>query len=151
MTETPYRATDSDLSAVLHLIRTAFAGMDGRIDPPSSVHRLTRADLALPGREVWVIGQPPLACMVLTPRADTLYLGKLAVVPAAQRRGHARRLIAQALMRAAALGHPSVTLQTRVELTENHAAFTRLGFEEIARTAHAGFDRLTTITYRRTV
>ncbi|MGA1181483.1 MAG: GNAT family N-acetyltransferase, partial [Marivivens sp.] len=72
---TPRRATPADLPATLALIQSTFAFMEGRIDPPSSMYRLTVDDLA--ESEVWVIGTPPLACIVLTPKADALYLGKL--------------------------------------------------------------------------
>ena len=142
---------DPTLAQILTLIRAEFAGMDGRIDPPSSMHRLTQDDLAALGLEVWAIGAPPLACVVLTPQADTLYLGKLAVAGPARGRGFARRLTDLAADRARALGLPGVTLQVRVELTENHATFTRLGFEEVGRTAHPGYDRHTSITFRRPV
>ncbi|MFZ3580580.1 GNAT family N-acetyltransferase [Loktanella sp. DJP18] len=142
---------DPALGHVLALIRTAFAGMDGRIDPPSSMHRLTLADLDMPTVEVWAIGAPPLACVVLTPQADTLYLGKLAVAQAAQGQGLARVLVDKAVDRARALGLPSVTLQVRVKLTGNHAAFAAMGFEEVARTAHPRFDRPTAITFARAV
>ena len=142
---------DPTLAQVLALIRTAFAGMDGRIDPPSSMHRLTQDDLAAPGVEVWAVGAPPVACVVLTPQADTLYLGKLAVAGPARGRGFARILTDHATDRARALGLPGVTLQVRVELTENQATFTRLGFVEVGRTAHPGYDRPTSITYRRPV
>lgn len=140
---------DPLLPAVLALIRDSFAVMDGRIDPPSSIHRLTLTDLRDRNKEVWVIGTAPLACMILTPKPDTLYLGKLAVSATARHRGYATALIGQALTRAAALHRPHVTLQTRIELTENHATFTRLGFTQIARTAHPGFDRPTSLTFRR--
>ena len=142
---------DPALGQVLALIRDAFAGMEGRIDPPSSMHRLSLADLMAPTIEVWAIGSPPLACVVLTPQSDTLYLGKLAVADTARGRGCARALTDHATDRARALGLPSVTLQVRVELTENHATFRRLGFAEVARTAHQGFDRPTSITFRRPV
>ncbi len=43
---TPYRARSPfDWSGLLRLIQLAFSGMEGRIDPPSSIHRLTAADL----------------------------------------------------------------------------------------------------------
>ena len=149
----PHRVTGDDpaLLQVLALIRTAFARMDGRIDPPSSMHRLTLADLADPRCEVRAIGSPPLACAVLTPRPETLYLGKLAVADAARGRGLARVLVEDAMQRAKALALPSVTLQVRIELSENHAAFARMGFVETGRTAHPGFDRPTSVTYFRPV
>ena len=42
-------------------------------------------------------------------------------------------------------------LQTRVELVENQTAFRAMGFQEVGRTAHPGYDRPTSITYRRAV
>jgi ribosomal protein S18 acetylase RimI-like enzyme len=149
---TPYRAqAPCDWTALLSLIRTAFAGMEGRIDPPSSMHRLTAADIARQAEqgEVWAIGTPPLACVFLTPEPDALYLHKLAVAPHTQRQGHARRLIATAEARAHALGLPALRLQTRVELTENHSTFRALGFVQTDATAHPGYTRPTSLTFRK--
>jgi GNAT superfamily N-acetyltransferase len=145
---TPYRAADPfDWDAALALIVRAFAAMEGRIDPPSSIHHFTVQDLQ--AGEFWVIGTPPIACLLLTPKPHALYLGKLAVEPGQTRQGLARALIAMAETRARALGLPALELQTRVELTENHATFGALGFQDVARTAHAGFDRPTSITFRK--
>lgn len=150
----PRRLTPADdMTALMALIRRAFAGMEGRIDPPSSMHRLTLAAIAdqAGAGEVWAIGQPPVACLFLTPEPDALYLHKLAVDPGAQRRGHARRLIDVAVTRAQARGLPRLRLQTRVELTENHAAFHAMGFVQTAATAHPGYDRPTSLTFERAV
>jgi ribosomal protein S18 acetylase RimI-like enzyme len=144
---TPRRATPEDLPATLPLIQSAFGFMDRRIDPPSSMHRLTIDDLA--ESDVWVIGAPPLACIVLTPKADALYLGKLAVASSERGKGHARTLIDQAETRARELGLSALELQTRIELTENQRTFEAMGFTELARTAHEGYNRPTSITYRR--
>ena len=46
-------------------------------------------------------------------------------------------------------GKDAIELQTRIELTANHAAFARLGFRETERTAHEGYDRPTSITMRK--
>ena len=147
---TPYRAEHPfDWDAALALIHRAFAGMEGRIDPPSSLHRFTIRDLQ--AGEFWCIGVPPVACVLLTPKQGALTLGKLAVEPGLTRQGLARALIATAETRARALGLPALELQTRVELTENHATFQALGFQEIARTAHAGFDRPTAITFQKSL
>ena len=103
------------------------------------------------GAEVWVIGLPPRACAVFTPRGDAMYIGKLAVAAAHRGRGYARALMAAADLRAAALGLGWLELETRVELVENQAVFAAMGFVEVGRSAHAGFDRPTSITYRRAV
>lgn len=140
-----------DWTALQALILRAFAGMEGRINPPSSAGDLTPESLAATARtaEIWVIGAPVQACMILTPKPESLYLGKLAVDPALQGRGLGRALVTWAEARARALNLPALTLQTRVELTENHATFRRLGFTETARTTHAGFTEPTSITYTK--
>jgi len=156
----PRRAgPDTDFAAVLALIQRCFAYMDGRIDPPSSMHRLTVEAVRAQADEgeVWLIDGPegpdgaPVACVFLTPRADCLYLGKLAADPAFRGRGLARALVECAMDRAAALGLPAVELQARVELVENHRAFAAMGFAKTGETAHAGYDRPTSITMRRPV
>ena len=125
------RATgDYDWAAVLRLIRDAFAYMEGRIEPPSSMH---------------------VACMVLTSKPGRLYLGRLAV--AAGHRGHglSRRLVETAETRAAALGFDVLELQSRIELVENHAVFAAMGFRNTAETRHAGYDRATSLTFQKRV
>jgi GNAT superfamily N-acetyltransferase len=145
---TPVLAHDPfDWAATLALIQRAFAGMEGRIDPPSSLRDLTADGLCASGA-VWVIGAPPVACMILAPHTDALYLGKLAVDPAHQGHGLGRAMVAHAIGQARALGLPAVELQTRVELVENHAFFTRVGFVKLAETAHPGYLRPTSFTYR---
>jgi hypothetical protein len=59
--------------------------------------------------------------------------------------------VAEADAMARALGRPLLELQTRVELTENHAIFAALGFREVGRTAHPGYDRPTSVTMERPV
>jgi ribosomal protein S18 acetylase RimI-like enzyme len=146
---------DDDMVPVLTLIRDAFACMDGVIDPPSSIHALAVTDLAASARhgEVWVLteGQDPIACIVLTPRGNSLYLGKIAVSDAFRRQGLARQLVAHAETRARALGLPALELQSRVELTGNHSAFAALGFARTAETAHPGYDRPTSFTFTKAV
>ena len=127
--------------------------MEARIDPPSSMHRLTREALAeaCETGEVWSLGPPPRACVVLTFKPDALYLGKLATDKTLRGQGLARQLVEIAEHRARALGLPRLELQTRVELVENHRAFERLGFVKTGETAHDGYDRPTSITMQRPV
>ena len=152
---TPERlaASDARLEAVLDLIRRSFAFMEGRIDPPSSMRRLTVEALQEQCRrgEIWILGTPPLACVFLTPKPDCLYLGKLAVEESSRGAGLARILVDHAVQRAKDLDLPAVELQTRVELVENHQTFSRLGFVQVGATAHPGYDRPTSLTFRRPV
>ncbi len=153
---TPRRLTGAeDMAPVLNLVRDAFAYMDGIVDPPSSVHRLTEAALAAHAREaeVWVLDELglALACVVLTPMPGRLRIGKLAVDPGHRKQGLARRLLDHAAARAKALGLPALEMQSRVELTANHAAFAAMGFVRTGETAHPGHDRPTSVTFRRPV
>ncbi len=145
------RPDDPALGAVLALIRTSFAYMEGRIDPPSSMHRLTLDEIAAQARqsEVWAIEDERrvVACVFLTPTPGALYLGKLAVAITHRGQGLARRLVCLAEERARALGLASVELKSRVELTENHSAFAALGFRVAGETTHPGFDRATSLTF----
>lgn len=117
------------------------------------MHRLTLADMERSAEtgEVWILGTPPAACVILSQRDDALYLSKLAVDASARGRGLARHLVTVAEDRARALGLSALCLQTRVELTENHATFAALGFEKTGTTTHPGFDRATSITMRKTL
>ncbi len=144
---------DPRLADTLQLIRDAFSAHDGRIDPPSSMHKLTLQGLAESARsgELWILGERPFACVILQAKTHALYLSKLAVREDARGHGHARQLIELADARARTLGLPSLELQTRIELVENHAAFEKLGFVMIAETCHPGFDRPTSILMRKTL
>ena len=151
----PYQLAPQDaaLGEVLALIKSAFAFMDGRVDPPSTATTLTAEDLrryATEG-EIWAVGHPVIACMILTPKPPALYLGKLAVAAERRHEGLARLLIDLAEDRARDLGLAWVELGTRVELSENQTAFTAMGFAEAMRECHPGFDRPTSIVYRRPV
>lgn len=149
---TPHQALDPyDWDAIHALLTQEFAGMEGRIDPPSSLRALTASDIAAQSRrgEVWVIGTPPLACVFLSPKPDALYLGKLAVASALRGQGLARHLVDLAQTRARAMGLPRLELQTRVEVLENHATFRALGFVETGRTAHPGYSKPTSITFAK--
>lgn len=152
----PLRVTAQyDWTALLSLLRESFAGMEGRIDPPSSLNRLTPESLALQAQrgEIWVIEdqETPVACIFLTPQVDRLYLGKLAVHTTHQHRGLGRQLVDLAQQRAHALNLPLLELQTRIELTENHATFAALGFAITAQTAHEGYAHPTSITMQKPV
>ena len=158
---TPLRLFPGDDMGPVHaLLTAAFAYMEGRIEPPSSLSRMTPDTLSEESarKELWVIPDPaprasrtPLACVILTPLPDHLYIGKLAVAAQARGRGLARQMIELAETRARTLGLPRLRLQTRVELVENHATFTQLGFTQTGETAHEGYDRPTSLTFDRMV
>lgn len=138
---------------LLALILDAFAYMDGVIDPPSSAHRLTPALLAEKAQAeiayAAMEGQTLLGCIFCRPEAESLYIGKLAVAPGFQGRGTGKLLLDKAEQLARELGLPTLRLETRIELTGNHAAFARWGFVKTGGHAHPGFDRITAIEMRK--
>ncbi len=139
---------------VLALLRRSFQYMDGRIDPPSSIHRLTVEDMQAHcqnGGEIWAIGHPLFGCMFLTPKPDCLYLGKLAVQEQMRGQGICRAMIEHAEHRARALGLSELELETRIELTENHRVFSRLGFTIVSTGSLEGYDKPTDFLLRKQV
>jgi ribosomal protein S18 acetylase RimI-like enzyme len=138
---------------LLGLILTSFRYMDGVIDPPSSALRLTQEALKQKAAEESVflalLDGRMVGCVFLAEKQDHFYLGKLAIDPACQGRGIGRRLIEAAEALVGTTAKPIIELQVRVELSRNQATFTRLGFRETGRTAHAGFNRPTSITMRK--
>ena len=77
-----------EMHAALEVMRVAFVGMEGRINPPSSLASMSVDDLRDPVGEVWVLGDPVVGTVVLTPKPQVLYVGKLAVKD--RRRGGGR-------------------------------------------------------------
>jgi GNAT superfamily N-acetyltransferase len=144
-----------DWAALHALLVSAFAGMEGRIAPPSSLASMTPETLRAKAEAetlatLWE-GDALVGCGFLKDTGRSLYLGKLAVREDRRRRGLLRLILAEADRQARALGRPVLELGTRVELVENHAAFARLGFREVARTAHPGYDRPTSVSMERPV
>lgn len=138
-----------DVPAVLALLHDSFAFMNARIDPPSSLGRMTAETVRdhAKSQEIWAISSPPRACMFLTIHLDHIYLGKLAVAEDARGEGLAKLLIETSKDRARQLNIRKIRLEVRIELLENQEFFTNQGFREICRTAHRGFERPTSITY----
>jgi len=137
------------------LLVLCFAGMEGRIDPPSSLGSMTPESLrdkadAETLVTIWHDGILS-GCCFLADTGRSIYLGKIAIPPERRGYGLLRRLVAEADHIARSRGRPVLELSTRIELVENHAIFARLGFREVARTAHPGYDRPTSVAMERPV
>ena len=59
------------------------------------------------------------------------------------------QLTTSSLTRAQFLGHSEIVLETRIELTENHATFAHMGFVKTREGAHDGYDHPTYIEMRK--
>lgn len=154
--KTPWLLSSDDVALhdALALLRASFKFMEGRIDPPSSIHRLTLGAMQAHCQgdgEIWAIGRPLYACMFLTPKSNSLYLGKLAVKEDMRGQGICRALVDHAAFRAAELGLPTLELETRVELSENHRVFSRLGFTIVGTGSHEGYERPTDFLLRKPI
>ncbi|MGV1838436.1 GNAT family N-acetyltransferase [Agrobacterium rhizogenes] len=140
---------------LLALILSSFAYMNGRIDPPSSALSLTPQSLKeKAGTEIGYIaldGNRLAGCIFCRPEAESLYIGKLAILPSEQGKGIGRQLLTLAETTALERGLNALRLETRIELTDNHATFARWGFRKTAENRHAGFDRTTSIEMRKTL
>lgn len=139
--------------AHLHdLLHRSFAYMDGRIDPPSSLHRLTVDGLAQKAKDETLIlasqDGKVIGCMFCRKEMPWLYVGKVAVEEDLQGQGIGARLFDHAFKMAMRDGFEGLELETRVELIENHRAFGKLGFVKVGEDAHAGYDRPTSIRMR---
>jgi len=138
---------------LLALIMSAFAYMDGVIDPPSSAHKLTPEGLRQKAGDetcfIATVNGRLAGCIFAAERDDVLYVGKLAVDEASRGLGIGRMLMQAAESHALKVGISVLELQTRIELVANHATFARLGFVEFERTAHDGYDRPTSLTMRK--
>lgn len=135
---------------LLDLIRSAFAYMDGTIDPPSSVHLLNVESLRAKAlSEIALVAIEDgnlLGCIFCKPETTgSLYVGKLAVRPQAQGKGIGFLLLTKVEEIAGEMAIKSLRLETRIELVGNHAKFSAWGFVKTAENAHPGFDRTTSI------
>ena len=142
--------------AHLHdLLHRSFAYMDGRIDPPSSLHRLTVEGLQEKARDETLIlalhDERVVGCMFCRNEMPWLYVGKVAVEEDLQGKGIGARLFDHAFEMARREGFEGLELETRIELIENHQTFGKLGFVKVGEDAHEGYDQPTSIRMRALV
>jgi ribosomal protein S18 acetylase RimI-like enzyme len=139
---------------LLELLRSAFSFQTSRINPPSSLQNLNAKSLEKKAKSealflAWS-DDNLVGCIFAKAIADNaLYVGKHAVLPTYQGQG-----IGSALMKAIELyakeqAKGCLELQVRVELTENQATFSSLGFIETQRTSHPGFETITSVTMQK--
>ena len=140
---------------LLNLLHHAFAYMEGRIDPPSSLHRLNGEALQRKIAEedlfIAVDGGRLIGCVFAKINIDHIYLGKLAVHQDYRGKGLCRQLIAEVEQLTRQCKLPGVELETRVELTENHRLFEYLGFVKVAENSHEGYYQPTSYRYLKKV
>jgi ribosomal protein S18 acetylase RimI-like enzyme len=147
-------ATIADASALAATIAAAFAQYRGKLVPESGAFRETAesiaAELAKGASAIVAERNGEMLGCVMTRVVDgDLYFGRLAVVPQARGLGLARRLVAAVEADARARRLAGVRLGVRVVLADNQRLFKSLGYVEIGREAHPGFDHPTSINMRK--
>jgi ribosomal protein S18 acetylase RimI-like enzyme len=147
-------AGPSDAPTVAATIAAAFMQYRGKLVPESSAFRETpeaiTAQLAA-GSSVIVAERngTMIGCVVAEVLEGDLYFGRLAVLPEARGLGLAKRLIGAVEDEARRRGLPGVRLGVRIALSANQRLFQSLGYREISREAHPGFDHPTSINMRK--
>ena len=146
--------TLADAPAIAATIAAAFAQYRGRLVPESGAFGETAANIAgqLQNGSDAIVAERNgrmLACVMITIEEGDLYFGRLAVLPEARGLGLARRLVSAVETEARRRGLPGVRLGVRIVLTDNRRLFDALGYREISREAHSGFDHPTSINMRK--
>jgi ribosomal protein S18 acetylase RimI-like enzyme len=137
----PRLAGSRDLATVTELNAVAYAKYAGRMDqPPGPVQHDYAPEIDV--GQVWLVGEPAIAVIVLVPAEDHLLISNIAVHPSAQSNGIGRRLMDFAERQAIEAGLGLLTLYTHETMVENIAFYTRLGYRETARRTDDGFRRV---------
>ncbi|MFI4999613.1 MAG: GNAT family N-acetyltransferase [Reyranellales bacterium] len=147
-------ATVADAPALAATIAAAFEQYRGKLKPESGAFRETADGIAaeLAKESSAIIAERNgkiVGCVMVTMLEGDLYLGRLSVLPEARGTGLARRLVAAVEDQARRRGLPGVRLGVRVVLTDNQKLFNSMGYAEISREAHPGFDHPTSINMRK--
>ena len=144
-----------DYDAVHKLLTSAFAYMQNRIDPPSSMNRLDieklREKVQTEHLLVALSEEKLVGCVFLKPAAQAWYLGKLAVDDKMRGQGIGRVLLEKAESVCFENSGHAIELEVRIELTENHRFFKKHGFVLSGENSHAGYDRPTSYSFRKQV
>jgi ribosomal protein S18 acetylase RimI-like enzyme len=141
VTAAPRQATDADLPAIRSVVKAAYARYLNRMDrAPAPLLNDYRAATA--AGQVWVLGEPVIAVIVLMSEEGSLLVENVAVSPAAQGNGYGRRLMEFAEQQARSRGLRRLTLYTNEMMTENLAIYSRLGYRETARRTEGGYRRV---------
>jgi GNAT superfamily N-acetyltransferase len=149
------QATISDAAELLQVILAAYAEFLGKLEPPSGAFAETassiQAKLTKGGAIKALVNGALIGCVLYEPRADFLYFGRLAVLPAWRRYGVAKGLIAVVEQRAQALHLSRVQIGVRLVLPAHQAYYEALGYRPIEYACHPGFSQPTSVTMEKRV
>jgi CP family cyanate transporter-like MFS transporter len=134
-------AGDGDAEAIRELVAAAYGGyapLLGRTPMPM----LTDYAAAVRQHDVWVLesDRAVIGVIELVAHDDHLWIDNVAILPAWQRRGLGRRLLAHAESEARRRQVPELRLLTNERYVDNIAMYLRYGYRETGRRPHLGTD-----------
>jgi predicted N-acetyltransferase YhbS len=138
-------AGTTEAEAVWRLTVEAYLPDRERLHPPSGVFRETVLDVqrAMDEGTVYVAqcGADIVGAVRVQPARDhdALYCGRLAVLPAARRRGIGTALMERVERHACEAGYPAVVLGVRLELPDNLRFYARRGYRIVGEESHPGY------------
>jgi len=122
-----------DAELVHRIMQAAFAEYRGVLDPPSSAHAETVADvaraLAAGGGALAWLGTEAVGSARYGRQPAHLAIGRIAVLPAYRGSGIGGALVTFLEGHARTLGVPEVRLEVRMALDRNLALYERLGYQ----------------------
>jgi ribosomal protein S18 acetylase RimI-like enzyme len=144
----------TDAASLAATITAAFEQYRGALTPESGALRETADTILaeLNSGSGAIVAERELAiagCVMTKPMDGDLYFGRLSVLPAARGHGVARRLVSAVEADGRRRGFAGVRLGVRIALPENRILFASMGYAEIGREAHPGFDHPTMIHMRK--
>ncbi|MDZ4730143.1 MAG: GNAT family N-acetyltransferase [Xanthomonadales bacterium] len=130
----------NDAPQVRALMLAGFEQFKTVLDPPSSAFWETDDDVAAAierdGAAIAGLGETAVGSVRFEPEGEWLYIGRLAVLPAARRCGVAQGLMFAAEAEAGQLGVTVSQLTMREVLPGNRALFEKLGYEVVSIEPH---------------
>jgi predicted N-acetyltransferase YhbS len=138
-------AAPAEAEAVWRLTMEAYLPDRERLHPPSGVFKETVPGVQRAMDEGTVFVAPCGAAIVGAVRVqpardqDALYCGRLAVLPAARRRGIGTALMERVERHACEAGYPAVVLGVRLELPDNLRFYARRGYRIVGEESHPGY------------
>jgi len=146
---------DTDIPAILLVIKEAFAEFKGQLDPPSSAERKTiaivRAELQSANALVVEADGKIVGCVFFRPQGIGIYIDRLSVLPAYRNRGIASAMLKEIECRARSTGYKTLMLSVRLVLEKQQAYYSRLGFEFQEYGTHQGHTKPTYMKMRKDI
>lgn len=133
-------ATPEQAPLVHRIMLEAFAEYKGVLDPPSGAHAETVEDvlrvMAQGGALIAWEGDEAIGSLRYRFDSDSLYVGRVSVLPAYRGRGIATAMMREVEPIACARGYSAIHIGARLVLQSNIAFYERLGYQVIATRMH---------------